>query len=221
MIGRQGIEIWTSDGDPDNPAGTHMVKEIYPGESLPRGPNSAVPAAFAVLNGVLYFTAQSAEGRGLWTTDGTDAGTVLVKSVSPLADSLPMALTPAGGLLFFVADDGVAGRELWRSDGTFDGTFLVGDICNVYENPAPLACGPFVVAGTRHDSSWSGTSSRGPSFTITGSRPSRTAALRASSARSTGPCTSAPTTGCPQFRQTRFFDPSSGPLRASLDLGVA
>jgi hypothetical protein len=32
------------------------------------------------------------------------------------ADSEPEQLTPAGGIVFFTADDGVTGRDLWRSD---------------------------------------------------------------------------------------------------------
>ena len=149
----QGVELWTSDGDPDDPTGTHMVLEIYPGESQLGGKNSASPGPFAVLNGVLYFTAQSAEGRGLWSTDGTAEGTVLIKNASPFVNAPAMTLTPAGGLLFFVARD-ARGRELWRSDGTPDGTYLVDDICNPDEYPDdPLACGPWRVADEPHNSS--------------------------------------------------------------------
>src|SRR6476661_4225958 len=35
----------------------------------------------------------------------------------------------AGGLVFFVADDGIHGKELWASDGTPFGSYLVRDIC--------------------------------------------------------------------------------------------
>ncbi len=40
----------------------------------------------------------------------------------------PSSLTPDGGRVFYVDDDGIHGRELWVSDGTPEGTYLVKDI---------------------------------------------------------------------------------------------
>jgi ELWxxDGT repeat protein len=71
----------------------------------------------------------SAHGTELWKTDGTSAGTVLVRDIAPgLESSNPSSLVAAGGAVYFAADDGVHGSELWRSDGTAAGTFLVQDI---------------------------------------------------------------------------------------------
>jgi ELWxxDGT repeat protein len=68
-------------------------------------------------------------GDELWMSNGTEAGTVLVKDIKPGAgDSNPWELTDVGGTLFFVADDGLHGNELWKSDGTKAGTVLVKDI---------------------------------------------------------------------------------------------
>src|SRR5262249_39719521 len=53
-------------------------------------------------------------GRELWRSDGTAAGTVLVKDINPgSGSSNPEGLTLSGGHLFFTADDGVHGVELW------------------------------------------------------------------------------------------------------------
>ena len=72
----------------------------------------------------------SALHRPLWKSDGTEAGTVLVKDIDPDdATSIgPSCLTGVGRTLFFTADDGIHGRELWKSDGTEAGTVLVKDI---------------------------------------------------------------------------------------------
>ncbi len=67
-------------------------------------------------------------GWELWKSDGTAAGTTLVKDINPNDSSRPWGLTPVGSTLFFVADDGTHGYELWRSDGTESGTTLVKNI---------------------------------------------------------------------------------------------
>ena len=59
----------------------------------------------------------------LWTTDGTSAGTKMVKDIDPGADgSAPEELHAFNGDIYFSADDGSHGRELWKSDGTAGGT---------------------------------------------------------------------------------------------------
>jgi ELWxxDGT repeat protein len=68
-------------------------------------------------------------GYELWKSDGTAAGTVLVKDIRPGYSGFgPGNLTAVGNTLFFQAYDGVNGRELWKSDGTAAGTVLVKDI---------------------------------------------------------------------------------------------
>ncbi len=126
-----GRELWASDG---TAAGTALVKDIVPGPGSGLGLAYDHPdfpdELFTSLGGRLFFTADDgAAGEELWTSDGTAAGTVLVKDVFPGPRSAEIRhLTAAAGRVFFVADDGVHGRELWASDGTGAGTRLVEDI---------------------------------------------------------------------------------------------
>ncbi len=99
------------------------------------------PAHLTDVGGTLFFTADDGiHGHELWKSDGTKAGTVLVKDINPMArgggttTTARTSLTDVGGTLFFTADDGTHGRELWKSDGTKAGTVLVKDI-----NPAAAA----------------------------------------------------------------------------------
>ncbi|MFC1746120.1 ELWxxDGT repeat protein [Candidatus Riflebacteria bacterium] len=117
--------------------GTVLVKDIYPG--MGDGPNSSAPQYTTDVNGTLFFSASDAtNGRELWKSDGTSAGTVLVKDIYPgTSNSNPTFLTNVNGTLFFIATDGSNGRELWKSDGTSGGTVMVMDI-----NPGGGSSGP-------------------------------------------------------------------------------
>jgi ELWxxDGT repeat protein len=82
------------------------------------------------VNGTLFFSNfESTHGQELWESNGTTAGTFMVKDINPgKSGSFPKALTNVKGTLFFHADDGTHGSELWKSDGTDAGTSLVDDI---------------------------------------------------------------------------------------------
>jgi ELWxxDGT repeat protein len=86
------------------------------------------PGGRQVIGDELFFVGIGADGRELWKTDGTAAGTQQVADINATGDSDPTNFVVADGVLFFSADDGVNGRELWRSDGTEAGTRLVHDI---------------------------------------------------------------------------------------------
>ena len=124
--GSHGDELWKSDG---TEAGTVLVKDIWPGAFGPN-PASSAPGNLTDVNGTLFFMANDgANGYELWKSDGTAAGTVLIKDIHPGASgSLPSNLTNVNGTLSFIAVDGVNGYELWKSDGTAAGTVLVKDI---------------------------------------------------------------------------------------------
>ena len=80
----------------------------------------------AVVDGKLFYrgkTLNPSRGEELWVTDGTDAGTHLVKDINPgYNSSAPVYLTAAGNAVYFNAWDDEHGYRLWRSDGTEAGT---------------------------------------------------------------------------------------------------
>lgn len=83
------------------------------------------------VNDTVFFTADDGSaGRELWKSDGTEAGTVMVRDI--LTDTLssePAFLVDVGGTLFFAVDTTGSGNRnaLWKSDGTSDGTEPVKD----------------------------------------------------------------------------------------------
>lgn len=84
----------------------------------------------APLNGnAILATRESATGQELYSSDGTAAGTSLLKDINPgTSDSDPKYLTVSGAKVYFSADDGTHGRELWETDGTAAGTQMVTDL---------------------------------------------------------------------------------------------
>ncbi|GBE72822.1 hypothetical protein myaer87_00490 [Microcystis aeruginosa NIES-87] len=109
--GVNGYELWKSDG---TAAGTVLVKDIFPGSSSSFTPYSN---ALMAVGNTLFFTADDGvNGFELWKSDGTAAGTVLVKDINPgSSGSIPFfpQITALGNTLFFTANDGVNGYELW------------------------------------------------------------------------------------------------------------
>ncbi|MBN2492892.1 MAG: hypothetical protein JXQ29_18730 [Planctomycetes bacterium] len=132
-----GWEIWKTDG---TAAGTVLVKDVWPGPEPSLITHNSYPFNVGVLGSTLIFAAPDGQhGYELWQTDGTPAGTTLLKDITPgPGDSyFNRNLTAAGPYLYFTADDGVSGQELWRTDSTAAGTTLVTDL-----NPGPAGSSP-------------------------------------------------------------------------------
>jgi ELWxxDGT repeat protein len=110
-FGVLGRQLWRSDG-------TQLLHNNV----------SVQGARHAVLGNTMIFAglgsdADNAQAHGLWRTDGTTAGTVLVSDIYPGAGwSAPAELIAYKNALYFSATgtDGV--RTLWRSDGSAAGT---------------------------------------------------------------------------------------------------
>ncbi len=127
--GVSGLELWRTDG---TTPGTTLVKDICPDTcsafSISQDPEN--PQLHVVNGRLVFVAADGIHGRELWTSDGTEAGTQLVKDIhpGPLDSTFGVGMTVAGNAVFFRADDGEHGWELWRSDATEAGTTLVADV---------------------------------------------------------------------------------------------
>jgi ELWxxDGT repeat protein len=117
--GIHGRELWRSDG---TSRGTRLVKDSTPGT----GPSkfSSEPRGLTDVAGTLFFSVSERGNSQLWRSDGTEAGTTMLKEGPGSIGER----TAVGGTLYFAAEaaEGSSWRSgLWRSDGTASGTVLV------------------------------------------------------------------------------------------------
>jgi ELWxxDGT repeat protein len=87
------------------------------------GTESANITASVRMGTSTYFLTSDGENAGLWKTDGTTAGTVLVKAGAPGNEMIVN-----GSTLYFAFEGDDKGVELWKTDGTTAGTVRVSDI---------------------------------------------------------------------------------------------
>jgi len=106
--------LWTSDRTTE---GTRLLKSLAPG---------SLPSPLLPVGDRVYFGASDDAGPGLWRTDGSSAGTVLVRRfAAPLA-----GLVDAGGALVLFADDQAHGVEPWTMSACGDGVAADDEQCD-------------------------------------------------------------------------------------------
>jgi len=144
--GEYGRELWISD---KRGSKIKLIKDINAHSVKPSNittikTDNAFPSSLTANNDIIFFAADdSLHGKELWRSDGTEAGTYLVKDIAPsnedstVNSSHPTYLTVSNNRLFFVADDGNHGKELWSSDGSEENTFLVKDINTISKHSSP------------------------------------------------------------------------------------
>ena len=137
QVGDGGVGLWKSDG---TAAGTVRIKAVEPHSSGTYHTTSD-DIWLAVSGGSAFFSSGTdAKGDGLWKTDGTEEGTVLVKDITEDAGPVGISqLTGVDGSVFFTAgrvgdEVGPGESDLWYSDGTAEGTemledFVSGECC--------------------------------------------------------------------------------------------
>ncbi|GGB96493.1 ELWxxDGT repeat protein [Dyadobacter sediminis] len=93
------------------------------------GRPGSIPLGFTEVNGISYFTADDGiHGRELWKTDGSTAGTMLVRDIQSGANSSnPEQITNVNGTAFFVTGSDSQVHSLWKTGGTTATTIKVKD----------------------------------------------------------------------------------------------
>ncbi|HEV7667572.1 MAG TPA: hypothetical protein VGS22_03545 [Thermoanaerobaculia bacterium] len=108
----QRCRLYATDG---TVAGTHAIAGPY---------STATPTAVAGPRRIFFTHSTPATGRELWTSDGTPAGTRMVKDLAPgPASSFSHRLVWFRDRLWFFALDG-----LWTSDGRASGTRRIATV---------------------------------------------------------------------------------------------
>jgi ELWxxDGT repeat protein len=149
-----GQSIWKTDG---STTGTVLVANLFmnPPIVIPPFPPfyvpSIMPPFFSFQNNLYFAGNDGTHGFELWKTDGTGAGTVMVKDIDPSTDGsgnpksgLPFLQAVKNDTKFFFSAQTVAnGSELWQSDGSGAGTSLFTDIAPGNTSSEPLILPPF------------------------------------------------------------------------------
>ncbi len=110
----------------------HLVKDInHATNSNPANNLRGFKNTFAVLKKCVYYAANDGiHGTELWRSDGTEAGTYMVKDINDndTSSSYPSYITAFQDKIYFRAYNPATGYEMYQSDGTADGTNLFKDI---------------------------------------------------------------------------------------------
>jgi ELWxxDGT repeat protein len=117
--GENGRELWqqTSTG----PA--TLIKNLNGGiGGLNPGSASSSPRDLTAINGAVFFTADTANGVGLWQIVNPNGEAILISETQRqggvfVGQNSPRSalLTEANGTIYFVAADSAGGNELWKS----------------------------------------------------------------------------------------------------------
>ena len=148
--GTTGIEPWVTDG---TAAGTKLIKNLDSGSgsSLFAPIKGTSGYGFTSLGDGRAVFAASVSGIGVWITDGTSAGTTLLRLVNTPGGngfgSVDSFASAGPGKVIFTMNDGVSGTQPWITDGTTAGTVLLASSSSLPNNYTVLGNAGTVLVG--------------------------------------------------------------------------
>lgn len=128
--GSNSIAVLATNGAGLSSSATCSPKVTYSGYAHTKEASLVAIASVAPIQfgGLMYFSGTDATGPGLFRTDGTAGGTVLVKRFDANLGNPISNLTAGTTKFYFVGFTDAAGYELYVSDGTSVGTTMVADL---------------------------------------------------------------------------------------------
>lgn len=124
-----GGNIWQTDGTANGTI-EYLSLEVFE--------NDSNISDLAYFNGRFYFNMNATndnisiafrnKGNEIWSTDGTSAGTTLLKNIHPSANANPNNFYVFNNKLYFTASNISGNEELWQTDGTENNTIQLKDI---------------------------------------------------------------------------------------------
>jgi ELWxxDGT repeat protein len=121
-VGKNGVELWATDGSPQN---TFLVANINPQDY-----GSSYPGSVMNLGSQVFFSANDGvHGSELWRYDEISRQANLVLDInSGASDSAPQLMGTLNNQMLFFAKGSDGIYDLWATDGTPDGTSLLKDV---------------------------------------------------------------------------------------------
>lgn len=110
--GQEFVHLWKTNG---TAAGTVEVKQV-PVENVDQ---------FTHINGKLVFVGMNGVSQGIWASDGTPGGTVMIKGNSVGGDNVFGVFIRVNNTLVFTENVQDSNYHLWKTDGTVAGTTLI------------------------------------------------------------------------------------------------
>jgi ELWxxDGT repeat protein len=120
---------------------TDFIKDVLGSAEAKQQQGPKEPLAFPQKIFFVAFESAQATLRSLWVTDGTSAGTIVLKT---LPSGEPTNLVSSGSRIFFTAGGPPQSAQLWTSDGTVSGTVLLKDFgkrVDIYPQDLTIAGG--------------------------------------------------------------------------------
>lgn len=122
-----GEELWRSDG---TEVGTYLIKDINLSDSWNVTARGSDIRDLAVIGNTLFFTAKNELFGAVWKSDGTEAGTVIVKDLRSFSGYRPEGKIAFNNEYYFSLYnwDGITSSySFWKTDGTDAGTIKLLD----------------------------------------------------------------------------------------------